>query len=160
MTPNPYAPPTADVADPSPGWPPPPRAVVIACRLVLASLVLGIISLLPGMRPALPDDPVVPWALTLAIVVVFGGLTLWLVLEVWRGKAWARWALLAFLALGWWLGAGQLSDDFLRSPLLGLFGVVSIALEVAACGLLFFGDGARWFAALAALRRGPGSGAN
>jgi hypothetical protein len=158
MTPNPYAPPDAEVADVTSLRPPTPRAVGNACRLIIASLVLGIVSLLPGIRVPRPDDPQVPLAFTLGSVVVFGGLTLWLALEVWRGKRWARWVMLAYLVLGWWLGAGDMSDDFLRSPLLGTLDAVCILLEAIACALLFFGAGARWFAALAALRREPASG--
>ena len=154
MTPNPYAPPGADVADVNTARPPMPRAVRVACQLIMASLALGLVSMLPGIRPPRPDDPAVPWAFTLGAIVVFGGLTIWLTLELLRGKLWARWGMLAYLVLGWWLGGGEISDDFLRSPVLGLIDAVCIVLEIAACWLLFFGDGARWFAALAALRRG------
>jgi hypothetical protein len=158
MTPDPFAPPTApsDHADGS--WPPRPPAVNLACRLVIASLALGIVSLLPGVRPPRPDDPVVPLAYTLGAVLVFGGLTIWLAIEVLRGKPWARWAMLAYLALGWWLGGGELDDDFMRSPVLGVIDVACIALEAVACGLLFSGAGARWFAALDARRRRQRSG--
>ena len=153
MTPNPYAPPESDVADVKRSRPPVPRAVGNACRLILASLVLGLISMLPGIRVPRPDEADVPLAFTFGSIAVFGGLTLWLALEIWRGKHWARWAMLAYLVLGWWLGAGDMGDDFLRSPLLGALDAVCIVLEIIACLLLFFGEGGRWFAALAALRR-------
>ncbi len=121
----------------------------------MASLALGIVSLLPGIRPPRPDDPLVPLAYTLGAVLVFGGLTIWLAIEVLRGKPWARWAMLAYLALGWWLGGGELGDDFMRSPVLGVIDVACIALEAVACTLLFSGAGAQWFSALAALQRRP-----
>jgi len=159
MTPDPFAPPTAEVAEVNTSRPPMPRAVSLACRLIMASLALGIVSLLPGIRPPRPDDPLVPLAYTIAAVVVFGGLTIWFAIEVLRGRPWARWVMLAYLVLGWWLGAGELNDDFLRSPVLGVLDVVCIVLEVAACGLLFSGAGARWFAALAALRQRDRNGA-
>jgi hypothetical protein len=37
---------------------------------------------------------------------------------------------------------------------LGAIDAVCIVMEAVACYLLFFGEGARWFAALAARRRG------
>ena len=158
MPPNPYAPPGADVADVDASRPPVPRAVSLACRLIMVSLVLGIVGLLSGIRTPRPDDPDTPLAYTLVAIAFFGGLTVWFALEVLRGKPWSRWVMLAYLALGWWLGASEMADDFLRSPLLGTIDAVSIGLEGMACWLLFFGDGARWFAALAALRRGRPAG--
>jgi len=152
MTPNPFAPPTAEVADVNLSRPPRPPAVNLACRLIMASLALGVVGLLPGLRPPRPDDPVLPLAYTLAAVLVFGGLTIWFALEVLRGRRWSRWVMLAYLVLGWWLGAGEIGDDFMRSPVLGVIDAVCIALEGAACWLLFFGEGARWFVALASRR--------
>lgn len=154
MTPDPYVPPESEVANSSPQWPKAPKTVSHACRLVLASLLLGLVTLLPGIRPPRPDDADVPLAFTLGAVALFGGLTVWLVIEVWRGKLWARWGMLAYLGLGWLLGGGEVTDDFLRSPLLGTIDAVCIAMEGVACALLFFGAGAKWFATLAALRRG------
>jgi hypothetical protein len=153
MTPDPFAPPTAPLESVDPSWPPRPHSVNLACRLVMASLALGIVSLLPGIRPPRPDDPLVPLAYTLGAVLVFGGLTVWLAIEVLRGRLWARWAMLAYLALGWWLGGAELGDDFMRSPVLGVIDVACIALEAVACGLLFSGAGAQWFAALARVTR-------
>jgi hypothetical protein len=158
MTPDPFVPPTAPLADADPSRPPRPPAVNLACRLIIASLALGIVSLLPGIHLPRADDPVVPLAYTLGAVLVFGGLTVWLAIEVLRGTPWARWAMLAYLALGWWLGTGELNDDFMRSPVLGVIDAACIALEAVACGLLFSGTGAQWFAALDALRRRQRSG--
>lgn len=158
MTPNPFAPPTAEVADVNLSRPQRPQAVNLACRLIMISLALGIVSLLPGIRPPRPDDPLVPLSFTLGAVVVFGGLTIWFAIEVLRGKPWARWVMLAYLVLGWLLGAGEMSDDFLRSPVLGVIDAACIVLELLACRLLFFGAGAQWFAALSAMRRGTSDG--
>lgn len=152
MSLNPYAPPESQVTAVQPPWSP-PKAVSRACWLILAALLIGIVSLLPGIRPVRPDEAEVGLGFTAGIVLVFGGITVWLAIEVWRGKPWARWAMLAYLALGWLLGGGALSEDFQRSPLAGSIEAACMAMELAACGLLFFGEGAKWFAAQAALRR-------
>jgi hypothetical protein len=158
MTPDPQAPRESNAAGVNRSRPPVPRAIGNACRLIIGSLMLGIVSLLPGIRVPRPDDPEIPLAFTLGSIVVFGGLTLWLALEVWRGKNWARWAMLAYLVLGWWLGAGEMGDDFLRSPLLGTLDAACVTIEAVACALLFFGAGGRWFSALDALRRNARKG--
>lgn len=145
MTPNRYAPPGADVADPDTA--PPPRAVQRACRLVIASLLLGLFTLVPGVAAKAPDDVPVPFLVTLALLAIFGGLTVWLVVNVHRGVNWARWALLVYLVLGWVLVGMQFNDEFMRSPISGMIEVACFALEVAACWLLFVGGGAAWFAA-------------
>jgi hypothetical protein len=153
MSPNPFAPPRAEVADP-PSGPQPPHAVQRACRLVIASLVLGWVTLVPGIAAPAPDDVQIPFLVTLAIVAFFGALTVWLVVSVSRGASWARWALLAFLVLGWALTGLQFTDEFLRSPVSGMIEIVCTALEVAACWLLFIGSGAAWFSELAQERLG------
>jgi hypothetical protein len=152
MTPNPFLPPHADVADPAAPPPQAPPAVRRACRLVVASMFLGLVTLVPGVAAPSPEDAQVPVFITLAIVALFGGVTIWLAFAVHRGAPWARWALLAYLALGWVLSGMQFMDEFLRSPISGMIEVVCIAMEFAACGMLFFGSGAAWFAALARVR--------
>jgi hypothetical protein len=154
MTPNPFAPPRAEVADPSSTPSVPPQAVRRACRLVIASMLLGLVTLVPGVDVPAPDDVPVPFWVTLAIVAFFGGLTIWLVVSVLRGASWARWALLAFLMLGWVFTGLQFTNEFLRSPISGMIEIVCAALEVAACWMLFVGGGAAWFSELALERQG------
>jgi hypothetical protein len=153
MTPNPFAPPRAQVADPGSTPSDPPRAVRRAGRLVIASMLLGLVTLVPGVDVPAPDDAAVPFFVTLAIVAFFGGLTIWLVVATLRGASWARWALLAFLMLGWVLTGLQFTDEFLRSPISGMIEIVCVALELAACWMLFVGSGAAWFSQLALERQ-------
>ncbi len=122
-----------------------PRGVQRACTLVLVSLAAGAVTMLPGVRPELPGvEPVSP-AVTLLVLLVFGGVTVALVRAVQRGRNWARWALLGYLALGWWLGIDQLNEDFLASPLVGLVDMGCIVMEMVAAVLLFWGAAGRWF---------------
>ena len=152
MPPNPFAPPGADVADVDAVRPTMPLSVRRACQLVIASLALGCVAALTDIGRPRADGSEITFAFGLAYFALVIGLTLWLTLAVVRGKGWSRWVMLLFLAPTWWLGATNLNEDFLRSPLVGALTVVSIAIEVIACWLLFTGTGARWFAALAALR--------
>ncbi len=145
MTGNPFEPPRAELADAPAGPGPMPRGVQLACTLVLVSLVIGAVTLLPGVRPEDPAAEPVPFTFTLAVLLFFGGITVWLVRMVQRARNWGRWLLLAYLALGWWLGLEQITDDFTASPLIGLVDVASIAMEMVAAVLLFAGAAGRWF---------------
>lgn len=153
MTPNPYAPPGAEVSDPKHMQPAPPPSVRNACLLIGVALVLGMATLLLGVRVPSPEEQSVPRLLTFALVVLFGGLTVWFAFETFRGKNWARWAMLIYLALGWVLVASELNDQLVRAPLSAIINTVCIIMEFMACWLLFFGSGAQWFSQLAAQRK-------
>lgn len=144
---NPYTPPEAEVNDPVRHLPPRPPQVRNACRLVLVSMVLGLVTLLPGVRAQAPDEPDVPLSVILVLVALFGGLTIWLVAKTHAGRNWARWGLLAYLMFGWWIIGSDITEQFLSSPLAGLIDAVCIAMEAVAMWLLFFSKGASWFRA-------------
>jgi hypothetical protein len=152
MNPNPYAPPRAEVADLDP-TPAPPPAVKRACLLIIVSMVLGIVTLLPGVRTPVPGEEDVPFLFVVAIVAVFGSFTLWLLWCIVRGRNWARWGMLVFLGVGWVMVGMEWPQSLGRDPLASAIDIFSLALEAAACSLLFLGPGARWFAGLAARRR-------
>ncbi|HSW04964.1 hypothetical protein [Aquabacterium sp.] len=113
-------------------------------------------TLLTGIRPDAPGEEPVPAWVTAGIVMVFGGLTIWLAAKTHQGRNWARWALLGYLMLGWWLSSSELTEQFMRSPLVGFIDVLCIGMELAACGLLFGGQSAAWFTDLARTREPPG----
>lgn len=117
----------------------PPPSIRLACQLIIASMLLGLVTLLPGVDPGRPGDEEISFAITFAIVALFCGLTVWLVAKLYAGKRWARWAMLAFLLFGWAITGPSLTDDFLRAPLLGLISGICIALELIAAWLIFFG---------------------
>jgi hypothetical protein len=119
--------------------------VRIACQLILGSLVFGLLTLVPAIHGVRPDEAPTPIEGMLLSIVVFGGLTVWLALLTYRGLNWARWALLAYLILGWWMGAEDMTQDFIHSPLAGMINLACMGMEVVAAGLLFVGRGARWF---------------
>ncbi len=150
MSQNPYSPPAADVADLNRTQAFPPRRVYGACVLILAALVLGVLALLPGIR--VPDEQPIPLWFTLAVVVVFGGITVWFAIEVLRGKNWARWAMLVYLLVGWLLGGTEIPNTFTESPLAAIIEMVCMAMEALACWLLSSGASAQWFREIAERR--------
>lgn len=145
-TDNPYRPPTAELRDPSlASSGPPPLAVRTACALVLASLAFGVLTMLPDGRAAdsSPPGEFIAGAVAYAL---FAALTLWLTRRTWQGRRWARRALLVYLAVGWALYVLTLGDEMAAAPMAALVNTVCFTMELAGCGLLFFGAGARWFA--------------
>lgn len=156
MARNPFAPPGAEVADPASGQPSPPVQVKRACQMIVATMVVGIITLFPGVRVPAADDPPVPFVFSLVLIVLFGGLTIWMIIQIMQGRNWARWAMLFFLGTGWILVGPELADDFYRSPIAAAVDAISIPVEAVACWLLFTGAGGQWFSILAAGRRRRG----
>ena len=116
-------------------------------------MILGLVTLLPGVRPERPGEAEIPVLFTVGVVVLFGGLTVWLALKMYRGRNWARWTMLAYLALGWWLAGSEMQDNFVRSPISAVIDVICIAMEAVACWLVTLGDGARWFSRGISTRR-------
>jgi hypothetical protein len=154
MSHNPYSPPAAEVADPAHALPPQPGTVRLAVQLIIGALALGVISLLvPGIRIPTPEEAEVPFIFTMIIIVIFGGITLWFASGVTQGKNWARWAMLAWLAVGWLMVGSEFGDEFTRSPVSSMIDAACIAMEAAACCLLFGAASQDWFAAMAVARR-------
>jgi len=155
---NPFQPPEANVEDPVPSYGPRPVAVQRACLLVLLSLAVGVVSLIPGLRPVTPGEAEVPGWVTLLIVLIFGGLTVWLTVNVYGARNWARWGLVGFLALGWLIGFSTLPEDMVSSPFFALLDMGCVAAEISACALPFFGPAAQWFRAVSAVSRRSSGG--
>lgn len=138
-----FDPPKAAVADVP--VEPPPRPVVIACWLLVLSLLLGFVSL--GVDVS--SVPTTETTFMLVGLVVIGlplvALFAWLIAMLWRRRSWARWALLAFMVAGWLL---LLLDDGStegRLPSAMIIDGITAIVEFIAMVLVFFGPGARWF---------------
>ena len=139
---DPYAPPSAEVADAVP--PPkgsPPRPVAIAVRLLWLSLFLGVPSLvLVVLRSPSGTATSVGVVLQLALFA----LAAYLNVCIHRGKNWARVISLIFTLIGLMFLA------FIPSPsdvsvIEWLLAVASAALDVVAMYLLFSKPGSSWF---------------
>ena len=153
---NPYKPPeayVADAADVARG--PRPPAVTRAVIAFWVGWVLGLLTLIPGVRENVWDNPEVHAGVTLAIATVFGGLSAWLIVMVGHGRNWARWAWVILVALTYLLMAADPSG-WERQGLVAL-GVdfATAVLELYGCYLILTGPGAAWFTGGARAAREP-----
>jgi hypothetical protein len=143
-----YAAPRADVADltaPDVLLASRPRSVVWACVLMLASMAIGLVSLLPVVDPPLPGEPAAMTALVWGITLAVAAVELWILRCVWRRRPWARWVMVALTVLGIALSLPVIAEDWTRAPLVAGLGIASSAASAVASGLLLVGASARWF---------------
>lgn len=146
MSPNPFAPPNSNLTRPPDAPAVVPREIFNAIYLLTVSWVLGLLTLLPGIRVERPEDAEVPLIVIVLWVGFISALMFWFLYSLYRRRNWARWAILALCALGWWSTGTDLQENFTQSPLHALIEIVSVALDLAACRLFLLGDGARWLA--------------
>lgn len=147
-----YAPPRTDVADlasPDTLLASRPRSLVWACLLMLASMAVGLISLLPWIDPPIPGEPAAMtamiWGITLALLAV----ELWILRCVWQRRSWARWVTVALTVFGIAVGMPVIAEDWTRAPLVAWLGIASSALSAVAVALLLTRPAARWFKGIA-----------
>ena len=145
-----YAPPRTDVADIASHdtlLPSRPRSVAWACVLLLASMAVGLISLLPFVDPPVPGEPAAMTAMIWGITLVFTALELWLLRCVWQRRNWARWVMVAMTVAGIALSLPVIGEDWTRSPLVAGLGIAGAVLSAVGAALLSLGASARWFRA-------------
>ncbi len=150
-----YAPPSAEVADVGAAdalLAARPRSVVWACALMLASMLIGLVSLLPVVDPPMPGEPAAMTALIWGITLVFTTAELWLLGCVWRRRNWARWVIVSLALLGIVVSLPIIGEDWARSPLLAGLGIAGVAISAAAAALLLAGASARWFKGTVSVR--------
>jgi len=138
-----YAPPTAAVADvgvPSAA----PQSVRRACKLIIASTLLGLANIVFVPDEVLRltrSEPVLAGMLVGAAIMI--GVTALLVVKIYRGRNWARWTMLLFAALNSVLTAFHFPELVIQSPVEAALALGICALDMAASWLLFFSDRAR-----------------
>lgn len=131
--------------------PPPPPAIARACRLLLLSMALGIVTLAPSIsgRWWTSPDSSVPESIALAFSLSFTSVELalytLLIYLTYTRRNWARWALLVFLMFGWVLLVKDFSRLQADNPIAALWNAASMSVELLACYLLFFSRDAVWF---------------
>lgn len=148
---NPYEPPQAHVADAADivrG--PRPQAVRRAVMAFWIGWTLGLLTLIPGVRENVWDNPEIPAGVTLAVAIVFGAFSAWLIVMVGRGRNWARWAWLVYIAVTYVLMASDPSGWERQGPVALAADMMSLVLDGYGCYLIFSGEGARWFSGGAA----------
>jgi len=132
-----------------------PASVTLACRLLWATIVLGLLSLIPGIRNDLWSDYArTPDAVifAMAFVVVVALLEAWLIRLVAQRHGWARWALLFYLIAGWLMTFSDFSSSIDQGMAAVIIDLASGITEVVAAWLLFLGRGRIWFADRASAR--------
>jgi hypothetical protein len=152
MNVDPFKAPTAQVADrdtePERNQPPRPASITLACRLLWATIALGLLSLIPGVRHGLWDDYAnspVAVLLVLAVIAFMTGIEIWLIRLVARRHGWARWALLIYLLAGWLMTFSDFSGSIEQGMAAVLVDLLTGLAEMAAVGLLFLSSGRSWF---------------
>jgi hypothetical protein len=94
MSRNPYAPPTASVADPPSALL--VRPVVIRRAVLLLWISFGV-GILGGLSHAGPEEP---WTIMLGFMAAFGSILAWLIVQIARRRNWARITYLILAVLG------------------------------------------------------------
>ena len=95
MSRNPYAPPTASVADPPSVSIPRPLEVTLAVRLQWLSFVLGFAS--GVMRESWNDR----WVVAAVSIAIYAAIVAWLIFKLGRGRNWARIVYTVLVLLGY-----------------------------------------------------------
>jgi hypothetical protein len=135
----------ADLASPDALLASRPRSVAWACWLMLASMAVGLVSLLPWVDPPIAAEPVAMTALTWGITLVLAAVELWILRCVWQRHNWARWVMVVLTVLGVVLGVTIIGEDWTRAPLVAWLGIASSAFSAAAVVLLLVRTSSRWF---------------
>src|SRR5580765_7488041 len=106
-------PPGADVRASGPV----PRSVRLACRMILASTLLGLVIHLIAPSDLPHGGPLAVLVQVLLFSALLLGSTIWLIVKIHRGRNWARWTMLLFLAPNWaFWGAMQLPEQITQAP--------------------------------------------
>lgn len=150
-----FAPPRADVADlaaPDALLASRPRSVVWACELILASIAVGLVSLLPFIDPPLPGEPAAMTALIWGITLALTAVELWLLYCVWQRRRWARWVMVTLTVTGIALSLPVIGEDWTRSLLVAGLGIAGVVFSALGAALLLAGPSARWFKDMAPAR--------
>jgi hypothetical protein len=143
---NPYRPPQSSVADTddAPRRPRPP-GVTRAVTAFWIAWVLGLVSLLPGVREGIWADADVPLAFSMTLGALLAGFSAWLIVMTSRGRNWARWTLVIYTAVTWLLLLTDPDALSAQGTLAVAFDFATLAVEIYACCLVLFGQGVEWF---------------
>jgi hypothetical protein len=132
---------------------PRPYEVARALQLLWAVFAIGLVTLHPsvrgdwwlgseGVEPALEDAALVGG---LIVAGLFSGFYIGLVFLIGRRHAWARWAMLGFLALGWVIQGMDLPRSLSETPAAAFADLLMAGAELWACRLLYSAPAAAWF---------------
>ena len=122
-----------------------PRSVVLACQSFVASYVLGLVLLLPGVGVPIASPSLSSLIVLLVFVAAWGAVTLRLIGAILQRRNWGRWAMLGVLGVSWLIGAADIRQTFDGSFVEGAIDIVCTAIEMVGCVLLFSDAATQWF---------------
>jgi uncharacterized membrane protein (DUF2068 family) len=121
-----------------------PQKVVMAVRMLYLLIAIGIVR--TSMTVIRHVDVRSPYFL-ISIKLMVYAVTLVLIYQVSRGRNWARWLLLAVVAIAFPLSILPIFETLAHNPVHTLLGYLQLALYIAAMSFLFQRSSSDWFRA-------------
>ena len=119
-----------------------PGIVKAAVALMYLVVALGIVrtamTVIRHIEVRTPDLYIISKALIYVVSVI-------LIYQISKGRNWARWALMVFLAIAFPLGVLPTFDSIQHNPIHALLGLVQLAAFATAAILLFQKKSSAWF---------------
>ena len=126
-----------------------PEKIVAAVKLLYLVVAIGIIR--TSMTVIRHVDVRSPHILIISKMLIYAA-SVFLIYQVSKGKNWARWLLLAIMAIAFPLSVLPAFDAIFHNPVHTLLGFLQLALYIVAMIFLFHRSSTQWF--------GPGKGSN
>ena len=121
-----------------------PEKVVTAVKMLYLLIAIGFIR--TGMTVVRHVDVRSPYFL-ISIKLLVYAVTVFLIFQISRGRNWARWLLLAEVAIAFPLAILPTFDAISHSPFHTLLGFVQLGLYIVAMLFLFHRSSSEWFSA-------------
>ena len=119
-----------------------PERVVTAINMLYLLVAIGVVR--TSMTVIRHVDVRSPYSLIITKLLVYA-VTLFLIYRISKGKNWARWALLATVAVAFPLSILPTFDSLSHNPVHTLLGFVQLGLYIVAMIFLFQRDASSWF---------------
>ena len=121
-----------------------PEKVVAAVKLLYLVVAIGIIR--TSMTVIRHVDVRSPHILIISKMLIYAA-SVFLIYQVSKGKNWARWILLAIIAIAFPLSVLPTFDALFHNPIHTLWGFLQLALYIAAMIFLFHRSSTQWLGA-------------
>jgi hypothetical protein len=121
-----------------------PEKVITAVKLLYLVVAIGIIR--TAMTVIRHVDVRSPHLLIISKMLIYAA-SVFLIYQVSKGRNWARWLLLAILAIAFPLSVLPTFDAILHNPIHTLLGFLQLALYIVAMIFLFHRSSSQWLGA-------------
>ena len=119
-----------------------PEKIVTAVKLLYLVVAIGIIR--TSMTVIRHVDVRSPHLLIFSKMLLYAA-SVFLIYQASKGKNWARWLLLAILAIAFPLSVLPTFDAIFHNPIHTLLGLLQLALYIVAMVFLFHRSSSQWF---------------